>query len=80
MRGVRLLPCPFCGHDGPVMRVHNPEYGRTGAEVVCPLCGGRTGLYSIVEPYVHGPIGAVTEQSLAKGREDAARGWNMRAG
>lgn len=41
---INLLSCPFCGHDGPVLEVHNPDYGRTGA----------------------------------KGREDAARGWNMR--
>lgn len=74
-----LLPCPFCGHSEPVLEVHSPDYGRTGAEVVCPLCGARTGLYSIVEPYVLGDMGAITKRSVEKGRADAARGWNTRA-
>lgn len=76
-----LLPCPFCGHDSPVLKVSTPDYGKSGAEVICPLCGGRTGLFPVHEHYVergvlHTPI---TAESIAKGREAATRGWNARA-
>lgn len=77
---IELLPCPFCGCERPVLEVYTPIYGRTGAEVVCPLCGGKSGLYPVHEHYVERGVlrTPITERSIAKGQEDAARGWNMR--
>ena len=80
MKKLNLRRCPFCGGEA-YLTVQTPEYGLTGAFVICRRCHSRGPLCGVNEFFVD-DSGAlktpVTPDSIAKGKAKAVEAWNIR--
>lgn len=70
---IILRECPHCGGIGEMI-VRNPRcYGSRGAFVKCRSCKAQSGWSDICDAH-----GNVTEESMERGKRNAAREWNRR--